>query len=171
MEKSGHWYVPPIGPSRTKGHGEKVEESYYWPGMKEDISTYVKQCMDCQVCKPQKAIRPPVDHRPILEGRFKDLQIDVVGPLPPSETMRYLLTVFDRTTRWIEALPMTEATSSTCCNTFLRGWVQRFGLPQIATSDNGNSFVAGLWRGLQESLGVQVSYTPLTIPVHWEGGG
>ena len=108
----------------------------------------------------------------MADPRFKDLQIDVVGPLPPSESMRYILTVHDSTTRWTEALPMKEASAESCCNAFLRGWVQRFGLPTLATSDNGNTCVAGLWKDLQTALGIQIAYMP---PYHasslgaWKG--
>ena len=42
----------------------------------------------------------------------------------------------------------------------MRGWIQRFGLPVMATSDNGNTFVSNMWKELHSALGVQVSFTP-----------
>ena len=103
---------------------------------------------------------PPTKQLPVPDRRFSDVQIDVVGPLPESEGMKYLLTILDRTTRWLEALPMAEATALNCCNAFLRGWVQRHGLPKRATSDNGTTFISNLWQDLQTALGVKVYYTP-----------
>ena len=64
---------------------------------------------------------------------------------------------------------MKEASAYTCCETFLRGWLQRFGLPEQATSDNGNTFVANLWKGLHEALGVQVGDTPPYHPASLGG--
>ena len=55
---------------------------------------------------------------------------------------------------------MAEATSFSCCQAFLEGWVQRFGLPKLVTSDNGNSFVANLWKDLNKSLGFDIEFTP-----------
>ena len=78
---------------------QKIEEKYYWQEMRKDVSSWVNTCKSCQECKTQKTIFPPLKHRPIVDDRFKDLQIDVVGPLPPSESMKYLLTVLDRRTR------------------------------------------------------------------------
>ena len=58
---------------------------------------------------------------------------------------------------------MTEATSEACCHAFLHGWVARYGLPRTACSDNGNSFVAKLWRDLQSTLNVKVIFVPLRV--------
>ena len=48
-----------------------------------------------------------------------------------------------------------------CCKAFLRGSVQKFGLPQEATSDNVNTFVADIWRKMHEAFGIKVVFTPL----------
>jgi hypothetical protein len=77
-----------------------------------------------------------------------------------SEGMRYLLTIFDRVTRLIEALPMAEASAASCCNALMRGWIQRFGLPHVATSDNGNTFVSKFWKDLHTALGIHIASTP-----------
>ena len=73
---------------------------------------------------------------------------------------RYILTVLDMTTRWIEALPMTEASATSCCQSFITGWIQRFGLPKLITSDNCNTFIAKLWKEMHQALGIEVAYTP-----------
>ena len=138
----------------------KVSERYYWPDMGKDVGNLVKTCHNCNAVKPFKTIQPPQNQIPVTGRRFKDLQMDVVGPLPLSKGHRYIFTILDRTTRWIEAIPMVEATAESCCTALIQGWIQRFGLPEVATSDNGNTFVAGLWKDLQAAIGVQVSYTP-----------
>ena len=74
--------------------------------------------------------------------------VDIVGPLPVSRGMRYMLTIVDRTTRWMEALPMKDATSGGCCTAFLEGWISKFGIPGKVTSDNGPAFQAKLWQDI-----------------------
>ena len=59
---------------------------------------------------------------------------------------------------------MPEATSDQCVKAFLRHWVRHWGLPVEATSDNGNTFIAKMWKGLHEALGTIVTYTPLYSP-------
>ena len=55
---------------------------------------------------------------------------------------------------------MTEATSEATCLAFLHGWVQRYGLPESACSDNGVNFLSRLWKDLQETLNIKVSFVP-----------
>ena len=96
-----------------------------------------------------------------MTPRFRELQIDVLGPLPSSENMQYLLTIIDRTSRYYTALPMAQATAPACANAFIRGWVSMFGLPRLAQSDSGNVFISQLWQELHKQLGSIVAYSPL----------
>ena len=139
---------------------EKVAARYYWSTIRSDVSDFVKMCVPCNRARQGKRIRPPLSGRPVFADRFSDLQIDVVGPLPPSEGFRYLLTIFDRTTRWLNAIPMAKSNARTCRDAFIRGWVKDFGIPATACSDNGNTFVANVWKDLHQKLGTLVQYTP-----------
>ena len=141
----------------------KVERSYYWPILRQDVSRWVSECMVCLACKQKRTVRPPVNHIPVLPKRFSQVQVDVVGPLVPSQGYRYLLTVICRTSRWVAAYPMKEQTSEACTEAFIQNWVPTFGLPYEAVSDNGAAFIGGLWKGIHEALGTIVTYTP---PLH-----
>ena len=58
------------------------------------------------------------------------MHVDLVGPLPASaEGHVYLLTVVDRSTRWVEAIPLRNMEASTCKDSFISGWVARYGVP------------------------------------------
>ena len=129
---------------------------------------FVQSCLTCQVIKPGKAIRPPMKNIPVPDDRFSSLQVDVVGPLPSSQGYKYLLTIIDRTSRWVEAVPMTEATANNCCTAFIEGWLQRFGLPKQLRSYNGNVFISRLWKDVHQALGIEQLYTP---PYHPESLG
>ena len=105
-----------------------------------------------------------MDNKPIQFGRFKSLQIDIVGPLAVSRGQRYLLTIVDRASRYFDALPMPTATAAQCAETFLNGWVKTFGVPLQAESDQGKAFISNLWRDLHRKLGVIVTYSPVYRP-------
>ena len=102
----------------------KVSERYYWPGIKKDINDYVLKCRGCLQAKDKRTIRPPMKPMPIVMPRFHDVVLDIVGPLTPSNSYRFLLTIVDKTSRWVEAVPMEKATAASCATAFLEGWVR-----------------------------------------------
>jgi hypothetical protein len=49
---------------------------------------------------------------------------------------RVSFTIVDRTSRcWPEAIPITTTTTVDCANTLFQGWVSRFGVPAVITSE------------------------------------
>jgi hypothetical protein len=59
--------------------------------------------------------------------RFSHVHVDRVGPSPASsEGHEYLLTATDRSSRWVEALPLRNMEASTCTDAFIADWVARF---------------------------------------------
>ena len=55
---------------------------------------------------------------------------------------------------------MTSPTSAEVCQGFLQ-WVSRFGVPKVAISDNGNTFVANLYKDLMKQFNIEVKFTPM----------
>ena len=138
----------------------RVSSQYYWPSLRNQVTEFVRSCHPCQVAKQSSTVNPGVGEYPIVDKRFSFIHIDVVGPLPESEGYKYLLSIYDRCSKWFEALPMRNATSDEVCKAFIDGWVQRYGLPQVAVSDNGNTFIANLYKDMQANFNVKVQFTP-----------
>ena len=61
--------------------------------------------------------------------RFTEVNVDIVGPLPPSQGFRYLLTIIDRNTRWIEVVELQDISAPTVVSSFIRTWIARYGVP------------------------------------------
>ena len=146
----------------------RTSKNYFWPKLSKDVSKFVKTCHPCQTVKPAKTINPKAKIFKVPDTRFSHLHTDVVGPLPVSEGMSYILTILCRKTKWVECIPLPAATSLNCCNGFIRGWLQRYGCPQEIICDNGLTYQAGLWRDLQRVLGVEVTFVP---PYHQSTNG
>lgn len=66
-----------------------------------------------------------------------------------------MFTMIDRTTRWVEAVPMVDKTAETCANAFVRHWVSRFGTPKVLTSDQGRQFESELFQHLLQAIGTK----------------
>jgi hypothetical protein len=71
--------------------------------------------------------------------RFSQVYLDIVEPLPcTKEGFTHLLTaVDDRSTRWAEALPLKATAAADGPEAFIAGWVARYGVPVVVTSDRG----------------------------------
>ena len=141
-----------------------VKQKFVWNKMATDIKEWIKECPQCQACKVQRQTKAPMDTIPMPTRRFSHIHVDMVGPLPPSNQMRYLFTVTDRSTRWLEATPMSDATTETCVLALLYYWVSRFGIPEHMTSDRGSQFTSSLWDGLSRLLGIELHHTTAYHP-------
>jgi hypothetical protein len=65
-----------------------------------------------------------------------------VGPLPTSpEGFKYIFTVIDRSTRWLEAIPVKNLEATTAVDALVEGWISRFGVPTDITTDRGTQFI------------------------------
>ena len=96
--------------------------------------------------------------------KFSHINIDIVGPLPFSAGLTYLLTIIDRNTRWSEAIPLKGITSSECAQALITGWVARFGVPGDISSDRGSQFTSSLWSEIAGRLGVKLHHTSAYHP-------
>ena len=147
----------------VKSTTKRVGEQYYWPTLKKDVETFVKCCVPCEKIKPNKRLVNTGDFK-VPDKRFSHVMVDIVGPLPPSYGYKYLLTAICRMSRFLHAMPLREASSSEAATAFLTSWASFFGLPSLVTSDNGGSFIAGLWKGMMSKLNIDVKYSALYCP-------
>ncbi|XP_035209503.1 protein NYNRIN-like [Stegodyphus dumicola] len=94
--------------------------------------------------------------------------IDIVGPLPPSDGYRYLLTCIDRFTRWLEAFPIQDISADSVARQFITGWIARFGVPSVVTTDQGQQFQSHFFASLTSMLGIR---RIRTSPYHSSANG
>ena len=86
------------------------------------------------------------------EGRFCKINLDIVGPLLPSNGYCYLLTAIDRFIRYVAAVPMKDATTMSVVYAFLHGYVSHFGIPQTVMTDRGAQFKSSMFCQLLNFL-------------------
>lgn len=137
----------------VKASVDLVRERFVWHSLKKDVSSWTKSCLQCQKSKVHRHNKPPVGSYSLPTDRFAHVNIDIVGPLPPSKGFNYCLTAVDRYTRWCEAYPMPDQTAQTVVDTFYSHWVSRFGVPDQITTDQGRQFESELFHLFSKILG------------------
>ena len=75
-----------------------VAAKFVWPGLRKQVGIWAKTCLRCQATEVHRHTTAPVDQVVPATRRFDHILVDIVGPLPPSQNYRYLLTVVDRFT-------------------------------------------------------------------------
>jgi transposase InsO family protein len=101
---------------------------------------------------------------------FQRRSIDFVGPLSASSKgNKYILTVKDCFTRWIEAFPIVAATALETVDIQVKEIFGKYGVPEIIHSDRGNQFTSNLFHSVAQKYGIQVTttqaYNPKSSPV------
>ena len=106
-----------------------VVERFVWHGLKKDVTRWARECLACQRVKIHRHVRAPIEKVPVPDLQFESVNINLVGPLPPSQGFSYLFMIVDRFLRWPEAIPIPDISWITVARAFLGQWVSRFNVP------------------------------------------
>lgn len=139
----------------TRATRKIITNRFFWPRINKDITAWSKSCLACQKSKIQRHVKSKHGVFQIPNARFEHVHMDIVGPLSPSNGFSYILTVVDRFTRWPEAYPISDISTSTIANTFVNQYISRFGVPLRITTDRGAQFESNLFNSLAEWLGTE----------------
>ncbi|KAJ8387755.1 hypothetical protein AAFF_G00150560 [Aldrovandia affinis] len=96
------------------------------------------------------------------ERRFDHVNVDLVGPLPPSHGYTYLFTMVDRDDPLAGGSPPLLNDVRGPGPAFIGAWVVRFGTPSDLSSDRAPLFTSELWSAVAEGLGLNSTVPPPT---------
>ncbi|KAK1346368.1 hypothetical protein QTO34_000222 [Cnephaeus nilssonii] len=97
----------------------------------------------------------------------QDWQVDFTH-MPPHKKTKYLLTMVDTLTGWVEAFPTCKETAEVVAETLITHIIPRFGLPTSIQSDNGPAFISSVVQQVSTSLGI---FWKLHIPYRPQSSG
>jgi len=108
-----------------------MNQRVVWSCMSKDVTKWVKDCQSCSRAKVTSQPPAAVQPIPVPQQQFSHIHMDIVGPLPVSrEGFRYLFAIIDRSSRMLEAVPLTNIETETCPDALISQWVARFAASQ-----------------------------------------
>lgn len=131
-----------------------INSRFFWPNMSKEIEAAVKACIICQQTKIHRHSRTPLVAYQPPDQRFEHINIDLIGPFPTVNNLKYCLTIIDRFSKWPEAIPVPDMLAQTVAAAIITHWIARFGTPLRITSDQGRQFESTLFHELNTTLGI-----------------
>ncbi|CAG8644703.1 3238_t:CDS:2 [Gigaspora margarita] len=103
---------PIVGHFGEKATTYRIRKRFYWPLIKNDIKSFVKEC---NICQERGKPRAHKLLNPVIVGQlFERISIDFVGPLPlTKQGNKYLIVATKYLTKWLEARAIPNCTAET----------------------------------------------------------
>ena len=157
-----------VGHEGAEKTTNRIMQSYYWPGIWNDVRMWIKSCHKCQTCRPKPFPKSSGDNATPVEQPFTRVGLDIIGPLPTTKNgNNYIITLVDYFTKWVEAKAIPNMKSEEVIK-FLVEIFTRHGPPEIIITDNGSSFISEVTKMMIDLYGSWVHYVS---PYHPESNG
>lgn len=144
---------------------DRIKFKYYWSGLRQTVTAYLKKCVECQRYKADNRKPSGLLQTPASNRRFEVVAVDLFGPLPETaDKNKWILIVEDTCSRWVELFALQSATSTDCAKTLIAEVFLRYGVPRRVISDNGVQFISEVMQQVCHAFGITQSLSPVYHP-------
>jgi len=146
---SGH-----VGMYRTFG---ALNRSYFWPGMRAHVNSYIRTCEPCQQRNTYPKERVRERQQVDVPHIFERVALDFQGPSPATpEGYTHVLNFICLNTGWVEGVPLkpTELDAKFVAQLVVEKIILRWGPPRHILSDKDSKFVNAMIRHLLKIFGI-----------------
>ena len=155
-----------IHPGSTKMY-QDLKKSFWWSGMKRDVSEFVTKCLVCQRVKAEHQV-PSGLLQPIRipEWKWDRITMDFVVGLPLTGRKHdSVWVIVDRLTKSAHFLPVrTDYSLDKLAELYIKEIVRLHGIPISIISDRDPRFTSRFWGKLQEAMGTRLNFSTAFYP-------
>jgi hypothetical protein len=164
-------WEPKCSKLSTRPHLEDIlvtkllQQSFYWPKLKQFTTTLISECPICQISKTEKVQYPGLlSPLPIPQIKWSNISLDFIEVLPKSRGKDVILVVVDRLTKYAHFLPLAHPYNvQKIADLFFDNIVKLHGPPEIIVSDRDWIFTSNLWSEIFSSLNISLKYSWLMV--------
>lgn len=143
----------------------KISAVYYWPGMFQDITDYVRACIECNRRKGHQVKRVGEIISMFASEPWQIVGIDIFGPLPVTANgNRYIIVITDHFSKFVILIPIPRMDALIIAKMYVDHLILKYGTPEKLLSDRGKQFTSELLRKLNELLEVRKIFTSAYHP-------
>jgi hypothetical protein len=126
--------------------------------MLSDCFRYYKGCESCQKFEDVQLAHVAILHPIIKQWSFHGWALDFVGQIHPASSKghQFMLVAMDYFTKWTEVVPLKNMTHREVIHIISEHIIDRFGIPQTLTTDQGTSFMSHQVCEFAESLNIKL---------------
>jgi hypothetical protein len=150
----------------AKVYWEFKKWGLFWPGMRKDISNWIKGCTTCiHYDNPKPHYQAPL--KPIVTSRpFELVCMDVVGPMGDATKRgnKYILTIIDHFSKYAHFVALKGLTSEETADAFVTQVLCKHGYVERILTDRGTNFCSRLMKGILERCNVGKARTTSYYP-------
>ena len=146
----------------------RIKPLAWWPGLTEDITSYINNCGICQRNKWRRTIGTEI-HPLTVCAPFERLHLDLMGPMPVSENEnKWIMNCVDSGTKFMISTGIKNKKAETVAKAIVEEVILKYGTPISIVSDQGKEFVNTLNEKLRNFLGISAR---TTSPYHPASNG
>lgn len=146
---------------------EMIHSFLWWPTLRHDVTTFVRECDVCQQQKHETLASPGLlQPLPVPETPWADISMDFIEALPKSEGNTVIWVVVDRLTKYGHFVALKHPFSaSQLAQVFISHIYKLHGLPATIVSDRDKVFISLFWQSLFRIVEtkLQMSTSPITL--------
>jgi transposase InsO family protein len=132
--------------AREAGHGgihrttERIQLSYWWPALKQDVDNFIKKYERYQTSKTPMPAKAPLQSLPNCSEPNERIHIDLFTDMRQRSGAKHICVMTDAFSKYTEMVCIESKFADVVARAFFERWICRFSVPKLLMSDQGREF-------------------------------